>query len=446
MKGARRAREEARRAHLQRQPAAPSATTPLSNNDKLLIIIACCGDESTRRILSEGGTDLDVESHVDYVHAVTVAGHVDYLKLIAEHGADLNKKFSNPESFRGKAPIHIACAEGRVEFLKVLIDRNVEMNEWDDECQTPAYIATARGHVNCLELLAEYGADLNKPDAITRNNPIHIACLNGRVECLEVLMVRKYNVEFNQWDGAGFTPAHIAASRGDLICLDVLARLGADLDKRTPLDKGGYAPIHEACREGTANCVAFLLSKVHVNSVTGEEDLTGVYIACKVGSVHLLDLFIEYGADLTYPNVWGYTPLHVASKYGQVDIMSLLIQNHVDVYARNNTTGETPMHFARKSRNKRAIKLLTEHGWQDAPKCMLCETEFSWFLWKHHCRQCGRYVYRHKKWTTLPFLSHLLLFSPSHLLTSPPLPSSLLPLGWHARTVLHSGSSSPSSS
>ena len=52
--------------------------------------------------------------------------------------------------------------------------------------------------------------------------------------------------------------------------------------------------------------------------------------------------------------------MHMASLFGRVKMVSLLIHNHVDINARN-ARGETPLFLARQHGHKRATELLMEH-------------------------------------------------------------------------------------
>ena len=56
--------------------------------------------------------------------------------------------------------------------------------------------------------------------------------------------------------------------------------------------------------------------------------------------------------------------LHVASMFGRVKMVSLLIRNHVDINARN-ARGETSLFLARQYGHKRATELLMEHEAED---------------------------------------------------------------------------------
>ena len=114
-----------------------------------------------------------------------------------------------------------------------------------------------------------------------------------------------------------------------------------------------------ACQDGRVDCIALLLDTVDVNSATSKEGWTPAIISCQSGHVLVLKLLIEHQADLNRPNYQSSTLLHMASLFGRVKIVSLLIRNHVDI--RNHARGETPLFLARQHGHKRATELLMEH-------------------------------------------------------------------------------------
>lgn len=86
-----------------------------------------------------------------------------------------------------------------------------------------------------------------------------------------------------------------------------------------------------------------------------------LYEAVTDGNVELVKSLISSGADVNTPNIWGWTPLYIASGTGKKDIVNLLIAKGADVNAPNKQ-GETPLHFAVKNGQKDIAELLIDHG------------------------------------------------------------------------------------
>jgi 8-oxo-dGTP pyrophosphatase MutT (NUDIX family) len=127
-----------------------------------------------------------------------------------------------------------AAAIGDVAHLSILAAGRPErlaahaVDGW-----TPLHLAAHFGETAAVRLLLEWGAD---PRARSRNShdntPLHAALAGtGGLDLVNRLLVA--GAEVNATDGAGFTPLHLAATRGDLALVTRLLLRGADTSMRT---------------------------------------------------------------------------------------------------------------------------------------------------------------------------------------------------------------------
>ncbi|MFC1795296.1 ankyrin repeat domain-containing protein, partial [Planctomycetota bacterium] len=86
-----------------------------------------------------------------------------------------------------------------------------------------------------------------------------------------------------------------------------------------------------------------------------------LYEAAADGDIALVKSLISSGADVNTPNIWGWTPLYIASGIGYEDIVNFLIAKGADIDAPNRP-GETPLHFAFRNGHKDIAELLIENG------------------------------------------------------------------------------------
>jgi ankyrin repeat protein len=70
---------------------------------------------------------------------------------------------------------------------------------------------------------------------------------------------------------------------------------------------------------------------------------------------------IEKGANIARCQSIGYTPLYVASQYGQDAIVSLLLEKGANVNVQDKG-GTTPLHYACRKGHDAIISLLLEKG------------------------------------------------------------------------------------
>jgi len=86
---------------------------------------------------------------------------------------------------------------------------------------------------------------------------------------------------------------------------------------------------------------------------------TPLHIASQYGNQEIVQLLIINHADINYVNSEGWTPLHIASQYNNERVIKLLIDRNADV---NLTTYEdwTPLHIATYYNNIKTVKKLLE--------------------------------------------------------------------------------------
>lgn len=140
----------------------------------------------------------------------------------------------------------MAAAIGDVEWLRQsLRDQNLQKGEinYDKNGLTALHLAAIHGRLECLKLLIEkYKFDINLASS-TGWRAIHLCISNqtGKraIQCLQYLLDRKADASIGNADG--ITPLHQAASEGHVQCLKMLIDHGAKIDgedcrKHTPLD------------------------------------------------------------------------------------------------------------------------------------------------------------------------------------------------------------------
>ena len=191
------------------------------------------------------------------------------------------------------------------------------------------------------------------------NTSLYYAALCGFADLVEQLVI-KYPQHVNAIGGFYLTPA-VAALAGRYFQLArVLHRNGSSVEPRGDYE---YTPLHCAAIFGDLEMAEVLLEcGVDVNA-QDKYNFTPLNIA----SLHFSDnsrvsrLLIERGAD---PNTRGWgdnTPLHYASRDGNIEKARLLIEHGADVDAKNNE-GRTPLDLASGRQHKDIIKLLLENG------------------------------------------------------------------------------------
>uniref|UniRef100_A0A8C8IJT7 Ankyrin-2-like n=1 Tax=Oncorhynchus tshawytscha TaxID=74940 RepID=A0A8C8IJT7_ONCTS len=197
------------------------------------------------------------------------------------------------------------------------------------------------------------------------NTALHIASLAGQADVVKMLV--KQGAEINSQSQVrdtvdGFTPLAIALQQGHNQVVSVLLENDTKGKVRLPA-------LHIAARKDDTKSAALLLqndhnadvqSKMMVNRTT-ESGFTPLHIAAHYGNVNVSTLLLNRGAAVDFTARNGITPLHVASKRGNTNMVRLLLDRGSQIDAKTRD-GLTPLHCAARSGHDPAVELLLERG------------------------------------------------------------------------------------
>ena len=151
-----------------------------------------------------------------------------------------------------------------------------------------------------------------------------------------------------------------AAMSGDLEAVRSLLAEGVDVDAT---QGDGNTALHWATYRRSAEMVGVLIN-AGANSAarTRIGEMTPLFMAAKVGDAEIIELLLDHGADATIVNTIGTTPLMLAAGSGKVSAIRLLLDHGADVNALDLTNGQTAIMYAAALNRAEAITLLAERG------------------------------------------------------------------------------------
>ena len=143
---------------------------------------------------------------------------------------------------------------------------------------------------------------------------------------------------------------------------DLLCHKGADLDVQ---GHSGSNLLHAAAFSGNIKVLRKLI-EYGFTDIDAEKDggYTPLHCASDIENLSggsVLRLLLEHGAGINVRELNGTTPLHVASKFGNLEAMHVLLEHGADVEVKNNG-GETALQVAASHGGDKAVELLREHG------------------------------------------------------------------------------------
>ncbi|KAM8977676.1 ankyrin repeat domain-containing protein 42 [Pelodytes ibericus] len=275
-------------------------------------------------------------------HLAAIKGQDACMQALVLSGVDLSA-----QDDRLCSPAHLAAAHGHSFTLQTILRSGVATNSADRNGWLPLHYAAFHGRLGCLQLLVRWGATVEDADQ-NGDTPAHLTAMEGHLHCLKYLLSkvpsvsvalevrnkerktpkdlaqRFYKEKIVQYiDGIEYErdhpeeqenlafPAHVAASKGDLMTLRRLVESGIiNINER---NDQGATPLHKAAGQGQIECIQWLL---------------------------------EMGADYNIANEAGETPKDVAKRFAQLAAVKLLGGN-MEVDSDDEFSGDDPEYFER---------------------------------------------------------------------------------------------------
>ncbi|XP_045325608.1 ankyrin-2 isoform X19 [Leopardus geoffroyi] len=304
---------------------------------------------------SEDTQELGVwsDSNASFLRAAR-AGNLDKVVEYLKGGIDINTCNQN-----GLNALHLAAKEGHVGLVQELLGRGSSVDSATKKGNTALHIASLAGQAEVVKVLVKEGANIN---AQSQNGftPLYMAAQENHIDVVKYLLENGANQSTATEDG--FTPLAVALQQGHNQAVAILLENDTKGKVRLPA-------LHIAARKDDTKSAALLLqndhnadvqSKMMVNRTT-ESGFTPLHIAAHYGNVNVATLLLNRGAAVDFTARNGITPLHVASKRGNTNMVKLLLDRGGQIDAKTRD-GLTPLHCAARSGHDQVVELLLERG------------------------------------------------------------------------------------
>jgi len=291
------------------------------------------------------------------VFAATKQGAFECLELLIRHGANINSM-----DLEGTTPLYTAANEGDVESLELLIRHGADVNSVDIDGTTAVYVAAHEGEFECLELLIRHGADVNSV-ARDGTTPRYVAAREGQLECLLLLIQDEADVNPEPLHSLLGNTALVTAIENEWAeVVELLIESGADVNNVNIIND--QTPLMVAVQSGNLEILALLLTKVSdVNRISNTGSTT-LSFAIDVGHAILVDALIDANADFNLlDGIFGITPLHSAVIHGFVDMVEKLLKQSTIAYDYVNPFDDsTAVYLAAKYGDLDILEMLIRRG------------------------------------------------------------------------------------
>ncbi|XP_063749376.1 ankyrin-3 isoform X11 [Eleginops maclovinus] len=249
---------------------------------------------------------------------------------------------------------------GNLEKALDYLKNGVDINICNQNGLNALHLASKEGHVEVVAELIKHGANVDAATKQKGNTALHIASLAGQTDVVKELVTHNANV--NAQSQNGFTPLYMAAQENHMDVVQFLLDHGSSQSIAT---EDGFTPLAVALQQGHDQVVSLLLE----NDTKGKVRLPALHIAARKDDTKAAALLLQndHNADVESKMMVnrttesGFTPLHIAAHYGNINVATLLLNRGaaVDFKARNDIT---PLHVASKRGNSNMVRLLLERG------------------------------------------------------------------------------------
>ncbi|KAM9111835.1 ankyrin repeat domain-containing protein 24 [Pangshura tecta] len=171
------------------------------------------------------------------------------------------------------------------------------------------------------------------------------------------LLLRKGLVP-TKLDSEGKSAFHLAATRGNVDCLEVMLAHGADA---MTTDSLGYNALHLAAKHGHPQCVSKLLQASCPVDGADSNGRTALHHAAISGCISCSEILCDFKASLNTKDKDGSTPLILAAKMSHSELCRYLLHQGAAVNSRDQQ-GRTALMLACENGSVETVEVLIHAG------------------------------------------------------------------------------------
>jgi ankyrin len=326
-------------------------------------------------LLLEHGGDVNAQTKQKQtpLHFASYFGKPEIAHLLFVHGAIVNTPDNNRETALHKvSQNNHDSEEAYIGVVQLLLEHSGNVNAQTKQQRTPLHFASYFGKLKIAHLLLNHGAKVGVSDDISETALHKVSCGKYNSEAAGVGVVQlllEHGEDVNVQTKQQQTPLHFASYFGKLEIARLLLSHGASIDT---LDKFGKTPLHDVClgqydSEKARVGVAQLLLECGGNVNMQAKQQTPLHVASYFGKLDIVQLLLDHGANVDALDKFGKTPLHYISKSKNkskavgIDVAQLLLKHGGNVNAETKNQ-RTPLHVASYFGKLEIAQVLIEHG------------------------------------------------------------------------------------
>ncbi|XP_030411332.1 kinase D-interacting substrate of 220 kDa isoform X5 [Gopherus evgoodei] len=317
---------------------------------------------------------LMTQSLVTYVEEENVPA----LKALLEKCRDVDERNEN-----GQTPLMLAAEQGNLEIVQELLKKGANCNLEDADNWTALISAAKEGYVDIVEALLNCNVNLEhrdmggwtalmwasykgctkvaelllqkgaNPNVTGQQYSIYpIIWAAGRGHSDIVHLLLQHGAKVNCSDKYGTTPLIWAARKGHLECVKYLLQMGADVDQE---GANSMTALIVAVKGGYTDSVKEILKRNPNVNLTDKDGNTALMIASKEGHTEIVQDLLDAGTYVNIPDRSGDTVLIGAVRGGHVEIVRALLHKYADIDIRGQDS-KTALYWAVEKGNATMVR------------------------------------------------------------------------------------------
>ena len=335
-----------------------------SGEDQNGLELAVTGYEKSRAMLTlllDNGADPNA-ANPDGKNLLFLAiekSDLDTLKLLIQKNININKKYLS-----GKYPLIHAIYKKNGAVIRLLIDSGADTGIKDEAGNTPLVAAVESKDTQVTDYLVRGGADVNVTNSAGKKLLV-VAYEKNSLEIFTQLISggAKVNELFD-----GQTMLHVTVTANKLSFVNALVQGGADLNVK---NSDGKTPLMVTAEKGFSNGAKLLLNASADFNLKDNAGETALFKAVKIssdGSYAVADLLLKAGAKADDTGGDGKPALIQAAESGGYSFVSLLLKYGANPNTENQKK-ETVIYILSKTimtgakdkwKSDRAAKVIAE--------------------------------------------------------------------------------------
>uniref|UniRef100_A0A8C0JGS5 Kinase D interacting substrate 220 n=1 Tax=Chelonoidis abingdonii TaxID=106734 RepID=A0A8C0JGS5_CHEAB len=317
---------------------------------------------------------LMTQSLVTYVEEENVPA----LKALLEKCRDVDERNEN-----GQTPLMLAAEQGNLEIVQELLKKGANCNLEDADNWTALISAAKEGYVDIVAELLNCNVNLEhrdmggwtalmwasykgctkvaelllqkgaNPNVTGQQYSIYpIIWAAGRGHSDIVHLLLQHGAKVNCSDKYGTTPLIWAARKGHLECVKYLLQMGADVDQE---GANSMTALIVAVKGGYTDSVKEILKRNPNVNLTDKDGNTALMIASKEGHTEIVQDLLDAGTYVNIPDRSGDTVLIGAVRGGHVEIVRALLHKYADIDIRGQDS-KTALYWAVEKGNATMVR------------------------------------------------------------------------------------------